>query len=66
MVTARRQLPIAKAATLVDDGFALLPTLDSPHLTVALAAATPAQFDRVREHFEGPIANPSYWARRQV
>ena len=53
----------ATTTSLVDDGFPLLPTLDSPHWTVVLAAATAAQFDRVRLHFEGPISNPSYRAR---
>lgn len=63
IVAERRQLLVADAAALVDDGFPLLPTLDSPHWTVVLAAATAAQFGRVRGHFEGPIANPSYRAR---
>lgn len=63
IVAERRQLLVADAAGLVDDGFPLLPTLDSPHWTVVLATATVAQFGRVRGHFEGPIANPSYRAR---
>jgi hypothetical protein len=63
IVAERRQLLVADATALIDDGFPLLPTLDSPHWTVVLAAATPALFERVRGHFEGPIANPSYQAR---
>jgi hypothetical protein len=63
IVAERRQLLVANASELVDDGFPLLPTLDSPHWTVVLAAATAAQFGRVRMHFEGPIANPSYRPR---
>jgi len=62
IVAERRQLLVADARALVEDGFPLLPTLDSPHWTVVLAAATAAQFNRVRAHFEGPIANPSYRA----
>lgn len=64
IVAERRQLLVADATELVDDGFPLLPTLDSPHWTVVLAAATAAQFSRVRAHFEGPITNPSYRRRR--
>ncbi|MGB3733422.1 MAG: hypothetical protein WA964_00595 [Ilumatobacter sp.] len=63
IVAERRQLLVADAAELVDDGFPLLPTLDAPHWTVVLADATSAQFSRVRAHFEGPIDNPSYRAR---
>lgn len=63
IVAERRQLLVADASALVADGFPLLPTLDSPHWTVLLAAATPEQFDRVRGHFEGPIANPSFRGR---
>jgi len=63
IVAERRQLLVAEATALVDGGFPLLPTLDAPHWTVVLADATSAQFDRVRSHFEGPIANPSYRAR---
>jgi len=50
-------------ARTMDDGFPLLPTLDAPHWTVVLASATASQFSRVRTHFEGPIANPSYRPR---
>ena len=63
IVAERRQLLVADAAALIDDGFPLLPTLDYPHWTVVLAAATDDMFERVRGHFEGPIANPSYRPR---
>ncbi|HYN34303.1 MAG TPA: hypothetical protein VES40_16885 [Ilumatobacteraceae bacterium] len=63
IVVERRQLLVADAAELIDDGFPLLPTLDSPHWTVVLAAATPALFERVRRHFRGPIENPAYRPR---
>jgi len=60
IVAERRQLLVANGASLVDDGFPLLPTLDAPHWTVTLAAPTPELSARVRAHFEGPIANPAY------
>ncbi len=63
IVTERRQLLIADARSLIDDGFPLLPTLDSPHWTVVLAAPTAEMFERVRTHFDGPIANPSFRVR---
>lgn len=48
------------ALSSLPTGSRLLPTLDSPHWTVALSAPTPAFFERVRGHFRGPIANPAY------
>ena len=65
LVADRRKVLVADGHELVDDGFALLPTLDSPHWTVALAAATVAQFARVRSHFRGPLDNPAYRRRRR-
>ncbi len=65
IVAERRQLLVADAGELIDDGFPLLPTLDAPHWTVVLASATAPQFSRVRAHFEGPIANPSYRPRNR-
>jgi hypothetical protein len=64
IVADRRQFMVADGEALIDDGFPLLPTLDWPHWTVVLAAATPLQFERVRVHFRGPLANPTYRARR--
>lgn len=63
IVAERRQLLVADARELIDDGFPRLPTLDAPHWTVVLASATAPQFSRVRTHFKGPIANPSYRPR---
>ena len=60
IVAERRQLLVAHGGSLIEDGFPLLPTLDAPHWTVALAAPTPAVFARVRTHFEGPTPNPAY------
>ncbi len=60
IVADRRQFLVADAGELIDDGFPLLPTLDSPHWTVLLAAANPVQFERVRAHFRGPLDNPTY------
>lgn len=59
-IVGRRQLLIAEGAELVESGFPLLPTLEAPHWTVALAAATPEWFERVRGHFRGPVLNPAY------
>ena len=64
IVAERRQLLIAHGASLIEGGFPLLPTLDAPHWTVALAAPTPELFGRVRAHFEGPIPNPAYSPNR--
>ena len=60
IVAGRRQFLVANGAELIDDGFPLLPTLDSPHWTVMLAAASAGQFERVRAHFRGPLDNPIY------
>jgi hypothetical protein len=65
IVTDRRQFLVADGIELIDDGFPLLPTLDSPHWTVLLAAANPVQFDRVRVHFRGPLDNPVYRSARR-
>ena len=64
VVADRRQILIADGLELVDSGFPLLPTLDSPHWTVTLAAATDAQLDRVGTHFHGPFDNPAFARRR--
>jgi hypothetical protein len=64
LVADRRQILVADGRDLVDDGFPLLPTLESPHWTVALATASGAQFARVRSHFRGPLENPAYRRRR--
>ncbi len=60
IVAARRQFLVADGESLVNDGFPLLPTLDSPHWTVVLAAATAGHFERVRTHSRGPLDNPTY------
>lgn len=60
IVAERRQLLVAHGARLIEGGFPLLATLDTPHWTVVLAAPTPDVFARVRAHFEGPIPNPAY------
>ena len=49
----------------LDDGFALIPTMDTPHWTVVLAAATAGQFERVRAHVRGPVDNPTYRSSRR-
>lgn len=54
IVAERRQLLVADAAALVDDGFPLLPTLDSPHWTVVLAGPL-----RSSVEFEGTSKAPS-------
>ena len=65
IMTERRQLLVADAAALMDDGFPLLPTLDSPHWTVVLAADIPALFQRLRNHSQGPIPNPTFPPRNR-
>lgn len=60
-----RMRPIAAGESLINDGFPLLPTLDSPHWTLVLAAATSEQFERVRTHFRGPLDNPVYRSRQR-
>lgn len=65
IVAGRRQLLVADGESLIGDGFPLLPTLAWPHWTVVLAAATDAQFARVRSHFRGPLDNPSYRSGRR-
>lgn len=64
VVAQRRQVLIAIGIDLINDGFPLLPTLDSPHWTVTLAAPTSAQYERVRAHFHGPFQNPAYRTSR--
>jgi hypothetical protein len=61
IVAERRMLLVAYGHELTSDGFELLPTLAFPHWTVVLPEPTPAQFERVRAHFRGPIENPA-WA----
>jgi hypothetical protein len=65
IVADRRQFLVAEGSDLIGDGFPLLPTLDSPHWTVLLAAATPVQFERVRTHFRGPVDNPTFRSGRR-
>lgn len=65
IVADRRQFLVADGESLIDDGFPLLPTLDSPHWTVVLATATASQFERVRAHFRGPLDNPTYRSGRR-
>ena len=60
IIAERKQLMVAEGRKLVEAGFPLLPTLDSPHWTVALSSPEPAQLERVRELFVGPIENPTY------
>lgn len=60
IVAGRRQFFVADGQSLIDDGFPLLPTLNSPHWTVVLAAATAGEFERVCSHFRGPLDNPAY------
>ena len=64
IVASRRRLHLAHGADLVAAGFPLLPTLDSPHWTVALAAPTSEVFAGVRSHFDGPVDNPAWVGRR--
>ena len=63
-MAGRRQFLVADGAELIDDGFPLLPTLDSPHWTVMLAAASIGQFEGVRSHFRGPVDDPTYHPSR--
>ena len=60
IVADRRRLFVARGTDLVDAGFPLLATLDHPHWTVGLAAATAEHFAAVRRVFEGPIENPAW------
>lgn len=64
IVAERRQLLVAQGAELIEDGFPLLPTMDSPHWTVVLAAPAAELLARVRAHFAGPIPNPAYAPNR--
>ena len=61
IVAARRRLHVARGADLLAAGFPLLPTMEAPHWTVALAAPTSEVFASVRAHFDGPVDNPA-WA----
>lgn len=63
IVSTRRRLLVAHGADLIAAGFPLLPTLDTPHWTVTLAAPTPESFAAVRGNFDGPIENPAWVAR---
>ena len=65
IVADRRQFLVADGESLIDAGFPLLPTMDTPHWTVVLAAATAGQFERVRAHFRGPVDNPTYRSGRR-
>jgi len=60
IVAARPKLFEAQGKTLIDAGFPLLPTAAHPHWTVVLAAATPRQFQAVRQLFSGPKDNPVF------
>lgn len=65
IVADRNQFLVADGQSLIDDGFPLLPTLDSPHWMVVFAAATSSQFERVAAHFRGPLDNPAYRSGRR-
>lgn len=54
----------ASGPELVAAGFPLLPTGRFPHWSVVVSAPTSTQFARVREHFRGPIDNPTWTGRR--
>lgn len=60
IVATRRRLFLADGPAIVEAGFPLLPTLDRPHWTVVLSEPTPAQFERVRSLFRGPVENPAW------
>ena len=60
IIMERKLFLVAEGRHLVEAGFPLLPTLDSPHWTVALSSPEPEQISRVRELFVGPIENPTY------
>lgn len=62
IVATRRRLFVASGADLVDAGYPLLPTLDSPRWTVTVSAPTPQHFAGARRVFDGPIENPA-WSR---
>ncbi len=64
IVASRRRLHLALGADLVEAGFPLLPTLEAPHWTVALAAPTSEVFADVRSHFDGPVDNPAWAGQR--
>lgn len=59
ILAERRQVSVAFGSDLMDDGFALIPTLDAPHWTVVLPGGSPDVFERVRRHFRGPVPNPA-------
>ena len=59
-VGQRRQFLLANGHDLASDGFPLLPTLDYPHWSVAVAEPTTDLFARVRSHFVGPVKNPAF------
>jgi hypothetical protein len=60
IIVERKLFLVAQGHRLVEAGFPLPPTLDSPHWTVALSSPDPEQLSRVRELFVGPIENPTY------
>ena len=62
-VAQRRMIWKASGPDLVDSGFPVLPTLESPHWTVVLAEATASHFEKVRGHFVGPEENPAWIGR---
>lgn len=59
-MATRRRLFLADGPAVVEAGYPLLPTLDHPHWTVVLSEPTPAQFERVRSLFRGPVENPAW------
>ncbi len=54
----------ARSRALLDAGFPVLPTNESPHWTIVFATPEPAHFDRVRTHFSSAIKNPAWTGRR--
>ena len=58
VVRKRPKAMEASGSALLSDGFPLLPTRGRLHRSVVLSEPTPAQFDRVRRHFRGPIDIP--------
>ena len=65
IVADRPQFLVADGESLIDDGFPLLPTLDSPHWTVVLAAATAASSNASVAASVDRSTNPAYRAGRR-
>lgn len=63
VVRRRPKAMEASGPELLGDGFPLLPTRGRLHWSVVLSEPTPAQFERVRRHFRGPIDIPVWEGR---